>query len=341
MCAAMALLPGCYFYQLGVGHLAILNGQVPLAEAVAMETDPERRALLQSVPRIRAFATNVLQLRAGDSYTSYFETEQRGITFAVVGSQKTRFEPHTWWFPFTGVVAYKGFFDEADALAEEQDLQAQGYDTFVGASSAYSTLGWFRDPVLTTMLRGGDASLVEILIHEMTHATFYVAGQSDFNEQLASFVGKLGTQRYFAHYHGDDEVLLSTVQSNFDSRMTTEDMIFEVVERLETLYDSGRADAEILRRRKPILDSLSARLAAMYPDRDPKGLEMNNARLMQFRRYSRSADYLEDIWQRSGKNWPRFWREVRIYAAETLGQEDPEAEESMATPGGKTPTNKP
>jgi len=311
------LLSGCYFYQLGAGQLRLVNEQRPLADALRDEQDPERRRMLAMVPAVLSFAECALQLAPGYAYRGYFATEETGITHVVLASEKTSLTPYTWWFPVVGEVPYKSHFDEADALSEEHELAVAGYDTWVGRATAYSTLGFFRDPVTTVMMQQGPVAFVEVLIHELTHQRFYVPGQTDFNEQLASFVAHRGTEQFFVSRLGDDAEVRATLDAYFARQARVEAMMVEAFGELETLYAAGLPEARVLRDRQRVFDRLEGELTALFPEQPPERLRVNNARLLQYRRYLDSTDDLERIW-RDGRGWAGFWRGVEVYADEAF-----------------------
>ncbi|MDD9947716.1 MAG: aminopeptidase [Myxococcales bacterium] len=315
-------LAGCFYFKAAGGQLELINSQVPVAEAAIREPDPARRWMLTEVPKILGFARDVLLLRPTGSYRGYVETEARGLTFVVTASEATRFEAHTWWFPVAGEVAYKSHFNEPDAQAEAAELRARGLDVWVGPSRAYSTLGLFRDPVVTTMMRRGPIAFVEVLIHELAHARLYVPGHTDFNEQLATFVGHKGTEMYFSAARFAGTGSLAAVRAARREDTVRQDLIYAAIAALEALYDRGLPRAQVLRQRAPILSDLEQQLHALSPDFPAADFEMNNARLMQYRRYGRDAPYLTQMWSDSGGNFRRFWQLVDAYA-ETLADQPP------------------
>ncbi|MDH5671929.1 MAG: aminopeptidase [Myxococcales bacterium] len=315
-CCTLLLLalPGCYLVKLAGGQLELINEQVPLAQALSAERDPERQKLLSLVPDLHSYASKVVQLRPGNNYRTYFATEKKGITHVLVACEKTSLEPYTWSFPIAGEVPYKSHFEEADARVEEAELIAAGYDTWVGHATAYSTLGFLRDPVTTVMTQRGLVAFVEVLFHEMAHGRFYVAGDSDFNEQLASFVGARAAEDYLRSRFGHDPAVMEELRTHLARQAPFREAVAGALAQLERLYGSGRAPAEVLRRRQPIFAALERRLSALYPELDPEELTMNNARLTQYRRYRGDAAYLEAMWQDSGGSWVAFWRRVELYA---------------------------
>lgn len=315
-CAAICwCLGGCHMTELAAGQLRLLNRQRPLAAAYAAELDPDRRRLLSLLPDLHAYATVVVQLAPGRNYRGYYETEAEGVTAVLAAARKTRFEAYTWWFPIVGSVPYKSFFDVQSAREEQADLEAEGYDTWLGHATAYSTLGLLRDPVTTIMMRRGLPTFVEVLFHEMAHARLYVPGQTEFNEQLASFVGRRAAEDYLASRFGADSSEVREVREAHARRLTLERKVRAATARLEKLYAASLPRSRVLLRRAPILDALERDLRALYPDEDPEALRMNNARLMQLQRYDSRAPYLDAMWEAAGGSWVRFWTLADAYAA--------------------------
>jgi predicted aminopeptidase len=310
-------LPGCYLSDLASRQLALINDQRPLPRAIERETDPQRRALLRMVPALRAFARNTMQLPIGRSYAGYYETPRTGIAFVLVGSEKTRLRAYRWWFPIVGRVAYKSFVDETDAREQERELTAESYDTWVGPVTAYSTLGLLRDPVTTVMMRRGTVSFVEVLLHEMTHMKLYVAGRTDWNEQLASFAGRTGAGQYLRSRYGADAAVMAELEQHLRRGREVDAAVRVALSEAEALYRSGRAPSVLLRERERVFGKLSAELARLDPGKPRSELVVNNARLLQFRRYLAGAEQFEQMWLAAHESWPRFW-ELMERRAEAL-----------------------
>ena len=186
--AVAACSPG-YLLRAAWEEGKILNRRRPISSIVAdTATDWETREKLMLVLQARQFAADTLGLNAGKSYTLFSRVDSDTLVMVLSAAYKDRFQPHTWWFPIVGRVPYKGFFDFDDAEKARRKLEARGLDTYLRPSAAFSTLGWFNDPLLSTLLRYDHVSLANTVIHEIFHNTYFAPGQAVFNESLANFV---------------------------------------------------------------------------------------------------------------------------------------------------------
>lgn len=301
------MLSGCGLLPLAAGQLSLINDQLPLQAAIAREPNPERRGLLAEVPAILAFAEDVVGLRAGKSYQGYYATERSGLTYVLTACERTRFVPYSWWFPIVGTVEYRSYWDEADALAAAAALEAEGYDTWISPSRAYSSLGMLRDPVATTMLRDGLPGLVEVLIHELVHARLFVPGQTAWNETLASFVGELGAELYFAKQRFVGSSYQRQAKLRAQRRKQFDGLVQVAYAELEALYNSALPEERKLTLRQARFDALTAALRQLYPDQPQRDLRVNNARLVHFHRYSSTGPVIAQLWANSGGSFRRFW----------------------------------
>jgi len=227
------------------------------ADAVAADPGtPDRvRRALALVAEIRAFGVEVLGLRAGSSYRHYFDTGGTPVTHVVSACAKDRFEPHTWWFPFVGTVPYKGFFDRADAEAEAEALRAQGLDVHLGAAAAYSTLGWFPDPVLSTMVDLPEEELASLILHELVHNTVWIPGDVDLNEGLAGFVGGQGALEFARRRYGTQSVAYARAVALIAGEERRDARGRKLYDDLAALYRSEAPKAAKLKERERIFDS--------------------------------------------------------------------------------------
>ena len=189
---------GRYLVRAAWEEARILRGRQPIAALAASgATDPATRDKLRLVLAARAFAVDSVRLDADESFTQFTQLERDTLVVLVSGARRDRLLVRTWWFPVVGTVPYKGFFDVDDARAEGRRLLDRGYDVSLRPASAFSTLGWFNDPLLSTTIRADSADLVDTVIHELLHNTFYAPGHTIFNESFANFVGARGAEWFF------------------------------------------------------------------------------------------------------------------------------------------------
>jgi len=201
----MALLlfscSGCspvYLAKAGWAEMKILRGRRPFDEVINdPRTDEDTRRKIILARQARAFAIHMLKLDAGDSYTSFTQLETDTLAWVLSAAYRDRLEAKTWWFPIVGRVPYKGYSGEGSARKAQTKLDNEGLDTYLRTTSAFSTLGWFADPLLSSLLRYDDVDLVETIIHELSHNHLFVPGRVRFNESYATFVGRVGAIRFF------------------------------------------------------------------------------------------------------------------------------------------------
>ncbi|MFN2566190.1 MAG: aminopeptidase [Gemmatimonadaceae bacterium] len=197
--AYLGLTPtGRYIVRAGWEEAKILAHRRPIPELVAdSSTPPEVRAKLQLVLAARAFAEDSVGLSARESFTAYSQLDRDTLVLVLSGAYRDRLERYTWWFPIVGRVPYKGFFDFAAARRSARELDDRGFDVYLRPAGAFSTLGFFNDPLLSTTLRQDTIDLANTVIHEITHSTFFARGEAVFNESFANFVGARGAARFF------------------------------------------------------------------------------------------------------------------------------------------------
>lgn len=320
----------------------ILNARKPIARIVAdTATDWETRDKLLLVLQARQFAADSLGLNAGDSYTLFSRVKTDTLVMVVSAAPKDQFRPHTWWFPIVGSVPYKGFFDPEDAYREQARLEARGYDTYVRPSAAFSTLGWFNDPLLSTLLRYDRVSLANTVVHEIFHNTFYAPGQAIFNESLASFVGGRGAIEFFCRRDGRSAETCRTAEAMWEDDLVFGVFLEQLVGDLEALY--ARADLtseDKVRERERVFADAQRRFASevrprlqvdMYTSftRDP----LNNATLIARHIYYDRLHLFEEVYRSRGGDFLRAMND--IVAAARGNKADPYAAvQALVTPAG-------
>ena len=322
---AAAPLAGCqtvgYYSQAVGGHLALMRAREPIDELLEDDaTDPELRAKLETLLEARRFAVEELALPDTDSYRTYVETGRRYVTWNVVAAPEFSLSAHTWCFPVAGCVSYRGYYAEEDARAYADEFAEEGFDVAVGGASAYSTLGWFDDPVLDTMLRGGELRYVGTLFHEMAHQRFYVQDDSDFNEAYATFVEREGVRRWLAS-RGQEE-RLPAYEAALARGADFAELLAGAREALVALYGQDLGEAAMRAAKAEAFDAMRADYEALKASWDGYAgydgwfaRELNNARLVAVSTYRRRVPAFAALFELEGRDLERFHE-----AVEALGE---------------------
>jgi predicted aminopeptidase len=296
----------------------------------------DQRAKLQLVLAVRDFAAESLGLDAGESYTTFSQLDSDTLALVLSAARKDSFEPYTWWFPIAGRVPYHGYFSERSARRAVEKLEREGYDAYVRPTSAFSTLGWFNDPLVSPLLRYDSVSLANTVVHEIFHNTLYLANQAIFNESLAQFVGARGATTWFCEERPDPE-LCPRAEAMWQDELLFGGFLTDVVDELEALY--GRPDLtseQKIAAREEVFD----RARATFEERVRPNLQvvgyssflttpLNNATLISRRIYYKRLDLFEAVYQASNRDLTRTIQ--RIIAAVRAGGDPYEATERLLT----------
>ena len=331
MLAVCGVCSGCYTLKQGVTMLGYLNRSVPL-EQVAEEEAADGGDFVQRVHDIRRFAAEELGLSMTKNYTRYARLDRDYLAAVVSASAKDSFKRHEWRFPVVGSVPYKGFFDVEDARKERAKLEQKGLDVWVRPVEAFSTLGWFKDPLYSYMRGYSPARLADLIIHESLHATVFVKGRVSFNEELAEFVGGEGARLYMESRYGADSEEYRAMFASGDDNKTFVAFIQELIAELDALYTSGLDRDEILAKKELIINAAKERFDAEYDSlfssdsyRGFARLPVNNAYLELYRLYHAEDNFFADLYERSGRNLPAF-----IAAAKTLKKKGGDPREQLS-----------
>jgi predicted aminopeptidase len=289
-----------YYVHLALGQMRLLLDARPIPEILAEnQLDPRKKARLSFVAAVREFGQQTMGLSVDDQYTCFYDAGGRPVSWNLSASLPDRLEAHIWNFPIVGAVPYKGFFDLERAQRERNQLESNGYDVWLSPVSAYSTLGFFADPVLSTMLNYSDDGLATLLLHELTHSTVYAPSQTDFNESLATFVGKEGSLIFLTELFGDSSrQILEARQRRLDAK-AFHGFVRKLVTDLDSLYNSGMSREQILIERVSVMDRakadyLSVRETLLLSPGAYDGFldwRVNNARFLSFKRYHDLDDF--------------------------------------------------
>ncbi len=250
---------GCsltYVYHAAKGQYQLLHDSIPVEEALAGETlGSEENERLRLVALVKAFGEDELGLKKTENYqTVYLESNQAPM-YVLSASPKDRLRQVTWWFPIVGRLHYLPFFDLEEAKKKKEYLLHKDLDVFMGVADAYSTLGWFKDPVTMNLLEGSTLDLVETILHEMTHTTLYIKGEGEFNESIAVLVGKAGAVEFFESKYGPfDPLTIEARKSMADERIFSS-YLDSLLNELDQLYNSPISYQEKLILREKVFAS--------------------------------------------------------------------------------------
>ena len=299
-----------YYWHLAKGQLRLILDCRPIAEMVRGESVSEDVVqILEFVSDVKVYAFEVIGLTVSDNYSCFVDTQGRPVLWNASASPPDRFEPYQWFFPVAGSVPYKGFFRRELAIAERDSLQARGYDAIARPVAAYSTLGFFSDPVLSTMLQYPEDALADLIIHELTHSAIYVPDHTDFNESLATFVGNVGSLRFLEHRYGVDSQAVAKARARRADVELFRLFMHQVVADLDSLYSQQLPREQVLRLRGDLFQAWQRRFDAKLPEfSDPsqyRGFldwELNNARLLSYRRYNRGQELFAELYGLTGND---------------------------------------
>ncbi len=287
----------------------ILARRRPIAEVVAdPSTPPHVKGKLELVLEVRQFAQDSLELNAGRSFTLYSPLDRDTLVLVLSGAYRDRLSMTRWWFPIVGWVPYKGYFGERRAREAERRLMDDGFDTYLRPASAFSTLGWFNDPLVSPTLRADSLGLADVVIHELLHSTFYAPGQAIFNESFANFVGARGAQEYF-RLQGDTTAVARLERRWHDERLLGAfwGRVYDSVDSAYSMHPADSAarvaarDTVFARMREVLIAEIGPRLQAT----DPGILahtRFDNAMLLGRRLYLTELDLFDRVWEVEGRS---------------------------------------
>jgi predicted aminopeptidase len=318
-------LSGCstYYGQLAVGQLTLLSQREPVAAIVEdPATAPQLRQRLGAALQARAFASSDLALPDNDSYRVYADIQRPYVVWNVFATEEFSVTPLTHCFPIAGCVAYRGYYQDARARGAAALLKAEGYDTLVAGVQAYSTLGWFDDPLLSSMLRWDDERLAGLIFHELAHQRLYVAGDTAFNESYASFVEREGMRQWRA-----SRGLPAASDAAREHYADLSRLVLDTRGRLAALYASGVGE-DAMRAGKAAEFNRMRQAYRQLRDGPWKGdgrfdrwmaQPLNNASLVPFGLYEEWVPAFATLFEQVGRDWQRFHARV-----EALGNLPPD-----------------
>ncbi len=323
--ALTVCLAGCanlgYYAQAVDGHSNIRNKIRPIRAVIAdPSVDPGLKRSLATILKLREFANRKLKLPDNESFTTYADLGRRYALWNVSATPELSLRPEKWCFVAVGCVSYRGFFSEAEANRFADDLRKKGYDVSVGGVRTYSTLGWFKDPILNTFLGYSDTELAQLIFHELAHQVVYVRDDSTFNESFATAVELEGIARWMKE-HGTEKqrVLFNAAE---ERKAASAALMVDYRKRLEDLYASGESDDEKRAAKARIFTELREKMSSLVADKAKaanysRWLEqhLNNAHLATVSTYTHLVPAFRALLAQHEGNMDKFYDAVR-----TLGR---------------------
>lgn len=334
----LILLTGCqvgYIVKSGYEQAKILSSRVDNEDILKDPQAPEaQKRKLRLVEEAKIFAETNLGLIRTKNYSSYVQLDRPYVSYVVSAAPKFRLEHHLWTFPIVGSLPYKGFFSEQEAKEEAKKMEEQGFDTYVRGVSAYSTLGYFRDPILSSMLHYEDSDLVNLIIHETVHATLYIKSSADFNERMAVFLGNRGTEAFYTKKEGPLSETLRKIKLENEDEALFSNFITSESEKLKKWYESEPSLTEESKaaRLKDMQERFARHLAPLLKSKNYSNfatLKLNNAYLLGLTTYV--AD-LEDFERAFQKNNSDFKKTIEFFKQLQSAEKPEEKLKSLVAP---------
>jgi len=314
-------LTGCstakYYSHAVVGHLQLTTGLTPIRKAIKQdETNKELRRQLELVTELREFAENRLSLDVGKAYSKYKHLDRSAAVWVVYAAPRFSTKLQTWKYPIVGEYQSKGFFKERMAKEYSAKLQSQGFDVYLGEAIAYSTLGWFSDPLLSTFLDDSDEELAETLFHELTHRTYYLKGDTMFNESFATAFAQKSVQLWLKEK--GEEKRLENYRQKLKRRDEFRSLLQETKNELNLIYKNTNNDsvAILQRRKQDLIQSFKATCIDLRKKwNKPKSLEswideeVNNAKIAASSVYLLKVPYFNQLWEQANQD-PKTYLET-------------------------------
>jgi predicted aminopeptidase len=317
-----------FYSQAAQGQADMLRRARPISKVLAdPKTEAKLRAQLELVQELRVFARDHLKLPTNKQYKNYADLGRKFAVWNVYAAPEFSLKAKAWKYPVVGSLKYRGFFSESAAQEEADELRDDGYDVMVGGVRVYSTLGWFSDPVLNTFVNDKESQLAETLFHELTHARFFVSGDTDFNEAYATASGQEGVRQWLRS-KGDTEGLkkyeadlheFSRILALLRSTRTKLEVLYaqerkmpdeEMRKQKTAIFDQTRKEYEEMKRRGECDDSYDRLF----------GTQLNNARLTALATYYDLVPAFHRLYEEQGRDWEKFHQAVE--AMKTLSKKE-------------------
>lgn len=304
--ALMLSSVGCqlsYYAHSAYHQSKLLSSRISIDRALrSHDVTEEQKRKLRLVQEVKKFAQNDLGLASSQNYTTFVQLDDKYVTYVVQAAYAWELKSYLWHFPLVGSVPYKGYFTRARAEEEARGFPKNQYDTYVRGVSAYSTLGWLQDSVLSSMLQYEDQDLVEVIIHETVHSTLYIKSAADFNERMATFLGQVGMKQFYQQKEGVDSKFIQIADDEIRDQKIFSKFISSELQDLKVWYEAnkGKITPEIKTARlKEINQHFASQIKPQLKSGSYSGFEkreLNNAFLLAYKTYEYNLDDFAQVY---------------------------------------------
>lgn len=265
------------------------------------------RNMLLLVKEVKKYAVETIGLKDDKNYSKYVEIERDYLVDVVSACEKDRFESYEWSFPFFGSFPYKGFYERKDARKEAEMLRKKDLDVYIRKVDAFSTLGFFTDPVYSSMDDYSTFAIASLIIHEQTHATLFLKNRINFNEELATFVGNEGALNFIKHKYGAQSEYYLKLTDYMEDMDTFLGLIHGLYDELDAVYGEDTGREYKIGKREEIFKSFIENFAADYDKhfitdsfKHIENVSLNNAYILVYRRYTGDLSLFYSIYEKQG-----------------------------------------
>lgn len=331
--AILSSTTGCqmsYLLKNAAGQFKIITSHQNIDDLLKNSTlDPALRAKLELSKEAKKFAEKEMHLVQTANYTTYVDLQRPYVSYVVSAAEKWQLKPFVFKYPIFGSMPYKGYFDPKDAENEAKELQQKNLDTYLRGVSAYSTLGWLRDPVLSSMTKYEDRDFVNTIIHETVHATIYIKNNADFNERLATYLGNHGAEKFYLMKEGPSSPTAQKIRDEIQDDHLFSEFIGRELNDLKKWYDEKSEQKGNEEERSTRLNEIKDRFyTIVYPRLKSKKhygfnkLPLNNARLLVFKTYMENLNNFAELMLRCQDDYSCFMTKIKSLEK----SQDPEKE---------------
>lgn len=309
---SLPFLMGCqmgYIMKSATGQMKLLSQGESIEKSLDDDkVTSEQKEQIRLAVEAKKFAEDRLGLKKTKNYSHFVNLDRGSVSYVVSAAPKWELKHHHWYFPIIGNVPYKGYFNEQDAKEEQKSLKEQDFDTYMRGVSAYSTLGWFKDPLLSSMLKMKPHDLANTIIHETVHATVYIKSSADFNERLATFIGDQGSELFYFEKEGPKSPTVAITKLENKDQKEFSQFISKEITDLKEWYKANTEHSEPARqaRLKEIQyrfeKELKPKLKTDIYDKFPS-IELNNARLLVYKTYMMDLSVFEAVFQKLDRSF--------------------------------------